>query len=173
MEHQFARFLRSTRMAALAEPVDNYTVITLLITPIAGDYANANARSVDIRLVPNGPIIIPPNGAPVPAFIITPTPVTAFTPATLDASSSRDEGGPCGSACRYSWDFGDGSAATGMVVSHEFRSASTFTVPSQRGPMLEERRGARGPRFARAIGVCRVSRRSARPHATNGVPFRH
>ncbi len=120
--------LTYTAPPALAEPVDNYTVITLLITPISGDYANANARSVDIRLVPNGPIIIPPNGAPIPAFIITPTPVTAFTPVTFDASSSRDEGGPCGSACRYSWDFGDGSAATGIVVSHEFRSASTFTV---------------------------------------------
>lgn len=112
----------------LAEPVDNLTVIQLLVTPINGDYAGANTRSVEIRLVPNSLIIIPPNGAPVAAFIVTPTPVTTYTPVSFDASSTRDEGGPCGVRCTYAWDFGDGSAGTGIVTSHEYRTAATFTA---------------------------------------------
>ncbi len=119
--------LTYTAPPAPPEPVDTFTVVTLVLTPIGTDFNGSDSRTVEIRLVPRG-VILPPNGAPVPAFIITPQPVTAFTPVTFDASSTRDEGAPCGSACRYSWDFGDGSAATGMVVSHEFKTASSFAV---------------------------------------------
>jgi len=123
----------------LAEPVDLGTVVQLLVTPISGDFANANYRSVDIRLVPPStvPVIIPPNGAPVPSFLVTPTPVTTYTPVTFDASATRDEGGPCGVRCTYAWDFGDGSSGTGMVTSHEYRTSGTFnarlTVMDDRG----------------------------------------
>ena len=119
--------LTYTAPPAPPEPVDTFTVVTLVLTPIGTDFNGSDSRTVEIRLVPRG-VILPPNGAPVPAFIITPQPVTAFTPVTFDASSTRDEGAPCGSACRYSWDFGDGSAATGKVVSHEFKTASSFAV---------------------------------------------
>lgn len=119
--------LTYTAPPAPIEPVDTFTVVTLNLTPIGADFANSSTRTVEIRLVPRG-VIIPPNGAPVPAFIITPTPVTTYTPVTFDASSTKDEGNPCGAACAYSWDFGDGASATGMVVSHEFRTANTFTV---------------------------------------------
>jgi PKD repeat protein len=119
-----------TSPPALAEPVDDFTIIQLLITPISGDFANANTRSVDIRLVPPSwvPTIIPPNGAPVASFIVTPTPVTTYTPVTFDASSTRDEGAPCGTRCTYAWDFGDGSSGTGMVTSHEYRTPNAFTA---------------------------------------------
>lgn len=123
----------------LSEPVDNGTVIQLLVTPISGDFANSNYRSVDIRLVPPStvPVIIPPNGAPVASFIVTPTPVTTYTSVTFDASATRDEGGPCGVRCTYAWDFGDGSSGTGMVTGHEYRNAATFsarlTVTDDRG----------------------------------------
>jgi len=114
----------------LAEPVDPLTVVQLRITPISGDFANANYRSVDIRLVPptTVPVIIPPNGVPLPSFVVTPTPVTTYTPVTFDASATRDEGGPCGARCTYAWNFGDGSSGTGMVTSHEYRAANTFTA---------------------------------------------
>ena len=122
----------------LREPVDNFTIVTLLVTPINGDYAGANPRSVEIRLVPPGTTtIIPPNGAPIPSFVVTPTPVTTYTPVTFDASATRDEGGPCGARCTYAWDFGDGSSGTGMVTGHEYRTAATFnarlTVTDDRG----------------------------------------
>ncbi len=110
-----------------SEPVDTFTVVTLNITPIGANFGNSNTRYVEIRLVPRG-VIIPPNGAPVPDFIVSPTQVTTFTPVTFDASSTADEGRPCGAACSYAWDFGDGSSATGMVVSHEFKTANTFAV---------------------------------------------
>lgn len=113
----------------LREPVDNFTIVTLLVTPISGDYAGANPRSVEIRLVPPGTtVIIPPNGAPVASFVVTPTPVTTFRPVTFDASASRDEGAPCGVRCTYAWDFGDGSSGTGMVTSHEYRAAASYTA---------------------------------------------
>ncbi|MCC6990724.1 MAG: PKD domain-containing protein [Acidobacteria bacterium] len=123
----------------LPEPVDPYTIVTLLVTPITGDYAGSNTRSVEIRLVPPStvPVIIPPNGAPQPSFIVTPTPVTTYTPVTFDASATRDEGVLCGVNCTYAWDFGDGSSGTGMIVSHEYRTAGTFiarlTVTDLRG----------------------------------------
>lgn len=119
--------LTYTSPPAPSEAVDTFTVVTLYLTPVGGDFQGSNSRFVEIRLVPRG-VIRPPNGAPVPAFLITPTPVTTFSPVTFDASGTRDEGQPCGSACSYSWDFGDGSSATGMVVSHEFRTPSSFTV---------------------------------------------
>jgi len=119
-----------TAPPALREPVDEFTVIQLLVTPISGDFANANARSVDIRLVPptTVPVIVPPNGVLNPRFIVTPTTVTTYRAATFDASGTSDELGVCGVRCTYAWDFGDGSSGSGMVTSHEFRSANTFTV---------------------------------------------
>lgn len=110
-----------------AEAVDTFTIVTLYITPVGGDFAGSNSRSVELRLVPRG-VIIPPNNAPVPAFVVSPTPVTSLTPVTFDASGTRDEGGACGAACAYSWNFGDGSSGSGMVTTHEFRTAGTFVV---------------------------------------------
>ena len=119
--------LTYTAPPAPAEPVDSFTVVTLVLTPIGSDFNGSDSRSVEIRLVPRG-VIIPPNGAPVPAFIWTPTTVTTLTPVTFDASGTKDENVACGAACSYSWNFGDGASATGIVVSHEFRTANTFTV---------------------------------------------
>ena len=119
--------LTYTSPPAPPEPVDTFTVVTLVLTPIGTDFNGFNSRFVEIRVVPRG-VILPPNGAPVPAFIITPTPVTTFTPVTFDASSTLDENVRCGAACTYSWNFGDGTSGTGMIVAHEFKTANTFTV---------------------------------------------
>lgn len=119
--------LTYTAPPAPAYPSDNLTVVSVLITPLGTDFANSNARSVDIRLYPEGRVL-PPNGKPVAAFVVTPTPVTTYTPVSLDASGTTDDGQPCGNNCLYAWDFGDGSQATGQVVGHEFRTAGSFTV---------------------------------------------
>jgi PKD repeat protein len=119
--------LTYTSPPAPPEPVDYYTVVTLVLTPIGTDFNGSDPRFVEVRVVPRG-VIIPPNGAPRPDFIITPTPVTTFTPVTFDASSTTDEGVICGASCSYSWDFGDGTSGSGMIAVHEFKTANTFTV---------------------------------------------
>jgi PKD repeat protein len=121
--------LTYTAPPPLPEPVDYYTVVSLRVTPVGTEFANANARYVDIRLTPpgNGPIL-PPNSPPIGLFTISPTPVKTYSPVTFDASQSKDEGVVCGSNCRYAWDFGDGSSGTGMVATHEYRQAATYNV---------------------------------------------
>jgi PKD repeat protein len=116
-----------TAPPAPPEPVDDYTVVSLVITPVNGNFQDANERSVELRLVPRG-VILPPNGAPVPSFVLSPTPVSTRTPVTFDASGTLDEGMPCGSRCIYAWNFGDGTSGTGMSVVHEFEAAGTFVV---------------------------------------------
>jgi PKD repeat protein len=121
--------LTYTSPPPLAEPVDNFVVVTFLITPINGDFANANARSVDIRLVPPGNgVILPPNNPPVAFFTVTPTPVKTYSPVTFDASGTKDENAPCGANCTYAWNFGDGASGSGMTVSHEYRAVGSFTA---------------------------------------------
>lgn len=121
--------LTYTAPPPLAEPVDNFTVVLVKVTPINGDYANAIERTAEIRLVPPGNgVILPPNTLPVAAFEITPTPVTTYVPVTFDASLTRDGGAPCGANCSYAWNFGDGGSGSGMVVSHEYRSPGTFVA---------------------------------------------
>ena len=72
------------------------------------------------------PIVV--NGPPVAALTITPNPVGANTPVTLNASASTD---PNGDALRYSWDlngdktYGD---ATGAIQTRTFTSPGTFRV---------------------------------------------
>jgi PKD repeat protein len=116
-----------TSPPALAEAVDNFTTVRFYVTPVGNDYFANTSRYADLRLVPRG-VILPPNNAPVPSFVVSPTPVTALTPVTFDASGTRDENAPCAGACSYSWNFGDGSSGSGMVVSHEFRAPGTFVV---------------------------------------------
>jgi PKD repeat protein len=85
------------------------------------------ARQVDIRVVPPG-VILPPNGAPQPAFTFSPSEPETFQYVLFDASGTRDEGALCGSACSYTWSFGDGGSGSGETVTHEFRTAGSFTV---------------------------------------------
>ena len=101
---------------------------TLVVTPIGSDFHGANSRFVELRLVPRG-VILPPNGAPVPSFTITPTPVT-----TLHAGDLRRLGHTrrrravrrCAASTRGT--SATAPPATGIVVTHEFRTPGTFVV---------------------------------------------
>ncbi len=103
------------------------TIVTILATPISGDFRGAVSRQVDIRLMPPG-VILPPNSPPQPAFVVSPIPVTVFTTATFDASGTTDEGVACGGRCTYQWSFGDGGTGSGMITTHQYRAAGSFTV---------------------------------------------
>ena len=100
------------------------TVLTLLFTPIGSDFRGALTRQVDIRLIPPG-VILPPNGAPQPAFTFSPSAPQAFQTVLFDASGTKDEGVECGSACSYTWSFGDGGSGSGMTASHDYRAAGS------------------------------------------------
>ncbi|RPJ81957.1 MAG: PKD domain-containing protein, partial [Acidobacteria bacterium] len=112
-----------TAPPAPMESVDEFTIITLFVTPVGDNFANASARSVDIRLVPPG-VILPPNGSPVAAFNFSPTTPGAYSDVFFDASSSMDDG----SIVSYSWNFGDGGTASGRTATHRFQHAGQFVV---------------------------------------------
>jgi PKD repeat protein len=99
-------------------------VVQILATPGGTDYSAATSRQVSIRLVPPG-IILPPNGAPVPAFIYSPSAPLSKSDVTFDASLSTDSDGRIAS---YAWNFGDGSQGSGVLVKHAFATAGSYTV---------------------------------------------
>lgn len=119
---------RLTYTAPQAVPnMDAGTVVTLLVTPLGNDYRSSFTREVDIRVIPRG-VILPPNGAPTPAFTFSPGAPQAFQTIFFDASSTRDDGVECGGRCSYTWSFGDGSSGSGQTVSHDFRAAGAYSV---------------------------------------------
>jgi len=113
-----------TAPLAPADPVDTQTVVQIMATPGGTDYSNATSRSVSIRLVPPG-VILPPNGTPVPSFTFAPSTPLSKADVTFDASLSTDSDGRIVS---YTWNFGDGSQASGAVVKHAFDTAGAYTV---------------------------------------------
>jgi PKD repeat protein len=66
-----------------------------------------------------------PNQSPIASF--TKSAETAFSGETLsfDASETYDSDG---SIVAYSWDFGDGTAVTGVTAEHAYSQAGTYTV---------------------------------------------
>ena len=107
-------------------PSDTGSLVTLLFTPIGGDYRGAVERQVDIRVMPKT-TILPPSRVTA-AFVFSPTSVAAFQTVNFDASASTDNGVPCGANCTYNWTFGDGGSSGGMNTTHEFRAAGAYVV---------------------------------------------
>jgi PKD repeat protein len=65
------------------------------------------------------------NEAPVAAFTATPASGDAPLTVTFDASESTD---PDEDSLTYSWDFGDGSTATGVTTDHTYDEADSYVV---------------------------------------------
>jgi len=105
------------------QAVDTFTIVTLLFTPLETNFANAVARSLDIRLVPPG-VLLPPNGAPLASFSFS-APTEQGTAILFDGSASADSDG---TVVSYAWDFGDGTTGTGVRVHHTYSRAATFSV---------------------------------------------
>ncbi|MFK7920829.1 MAG: PKD domain-containing protein [Bacteroidia bacterium] len=68
--------------------------------------------------------ILPPNSPPVANFIATPSAGPAPLLVSLDASSSTDDAG----IVSYSWDFGDGSTASGQNIDHTYTTPGTYIL---------------------------------------------
>jgi len=110
--------------AVYVAPGVNERVSTATITAVpvgvAGDATGVNVRTT--RIVMLGPSI------PFASFVFSPTSPAVLDPVTFDASGSSLDGQACGSACSYSWDFGDGSSGSGLVLQHTFTSSGVFNV---------------------------------------------
>ena len=118
--------IRYRAPAAATTPLGPQAV-TIAVTPIGDDSNGAVGRTIEIRFVPQG-VILPTNPTLVPRFTVTPTPVKALASTTFDASTTTNNGVSCSSTCSYSWNFGDGTTGTGVVTTHEYRTAATFQV---------------------------------------------
>jgi PKD repeat protein len=104
----------------LNERVDFATISATPVGVPGGDAININPRTV--RIIVMGPSI------PLASFTSTPTSPAILDQVTFDASGSTMDGGQCGSACSYSWDFGDGGSGSGLVLQHAFSSSGVFNV---------------------------------------------
>jgi PKD repeat protein len=97
--------------------------LAIMFTPTGTDAANSVGRTIGLRLVPPGTISA---GGPTPSFTFSPASPVAFTDVFFDASSSTASLGTAISG--YSWNFGDGSSATGVQPSHRFNSSGSYHV---------------------------------------------
>ncbi len=61
-----------------------------------------------------------------PAAVTAPT--ASFTVSCTDLTCAFDGSGSTGGVTGYAWDFGDGSAGSGVTVSHTFGSAGSYQV---------------------------------------------
>jgi hypothetical protein len=91
-----------------------------VINFLATDQGGLQSRPLSISVnVPNRPPTAkaggPYTGAPGSAV-------------QFDGSGSGDADDPGGSTLRYTWDFGDGSSASGQKVSHTYASSGTYNV---------------------------------------------
>jgi PKD repeat protein len=109
-----------------AEPVDTGTFLRFFVTPIGNDYQGQQSRFATLRLVPPG-VILPPNSAPVPAFTSSGN-LQPFSDIVFDASTTMDDGLPCGASCTYRWEFGDGETGNGIFVKHQYKAPGTFQL---------------------------------------------
>jgi PKD repeat protein len=113
------------------------TTVTIGVTPDdQGDFRGEFARQLDIRLIPPG-VILPTNPNLVALFTFTPAAPQVMNVVSFNAAGSTNGGAACGQACTYTWDFGDGTTASGQAVTHQFRTVGNFltrlTVTDNRG----------------------------------------
>jgi PKD repeat protein len=102
--------------------------VQIAVTPSnAGDFAGEFTRHISLKLEPQG-VILPSNPTLVPNFTVTPASPQAGASATFDASASTNGGSPCGVACSYAWDFGDGQTSTGITTSHAYTKPGNYTA---------------------------------------------
>ena len=118
------------------------TVIAILATAVGGDAANQGILSsvgslsqTFVHLTAEGLVNPPATEIPVAIFTVTPTTPTAGALALLNGSASC-AGAAAGTGCAatqrvitsYVWDFGDGTTASGSVVSHRWQNPQPFLV---------------------------------------------
>lgn len=97
--------------------------LTIQVTPVGSNADAAVNRTVSIRLVPPGKILVP--GSPVAEFTYRPASPVAGADVLFDASLSYD---PDGTIVSYEWDYGDGDKETGVTQLHDFPNPGKYNV---------------------------------------------
>jgi hypothetical protein len=104
--------------------VDTFTVVDIGITPIGSNFANSRTMFASLRLLPRGTIVVPSNLQP--AFTFAPSDPGERQTVLFDASlSTAPANNPI---VAYTWDFDDGTTASGRTVGHAFGAADTYIV---------------------------------------------
>lgn len=104
--------------------VDEFTIVDIAVTPVGTDFSNSSTRLASLRLVPKGTIVVPSNLQPV--FTFSPATPGERQTVLFDASpSTAPANNPIAS---YTWNFDDGSTASGVTVGHAFNAADTYIV---------------------------------------------
>lgn len=102
------------------------TVVQILATPAGTDFANAAARSANIRLTP--PTVVGPPPSPLRPDFVAPAPsvgnVAVFQATVVDANNND----ATNQVTVYAWDFGDGGTGTGRNPTHVYNSPGSFPV---------------------------------------------
>lgn len=113
-----------------APPVtaDNFTIVSIRVTPVGTDFNNSSSRSASIRLVPPG--IIVPNDGLAPYFTFTPSQPQDNQPVLFDAcnDSTRSCAPANNPIVSYSWSFGDGGGGSGKTTSRAYSLPGTYVV---------------------------------------------
>jgi chitodextrinase len=99
------------------------TRVSLLVTPMGTNYANATSRFVDLLVSPPG-IRLGPNNMPLPKASFSPSAPKDHESVFFSGAQSTDDG----SIVSYSWNFGDGNGGNGMNCSHSFDLPGKYNV---------------------------------------------
>jgi PKD repeat protein len=98
--------------------------VTLAFTPVGTNFANADPRSVEIRLV--RPNAVPSSADLQALFTSAPTAPALGDAVAFDASNSKV--GPGRTSVGFAWTFGDGATGSGKHTTHIFTHAGSAAV---------------------------------------------
>ena len=112
-----------TYTAPAGSPGNETSNVAIRVRPSGTDNAAQLSRVVNIRLNPSGTIN---TGAPTPRFTFLPTDPGANQTVRFDATLSTPSRGA--EIRTYTWDFGDGSSATGATASHAYSAPGSYGV---------------------------------------------
>jgi PKD repeat protein len=98
-------------------------LISVGLTPVGADGLPTQVtQTVSVGLTPSN------TGAPTAQFTFSPPSPGVNEQITFNATTSRDENATCGQACTYTWDFGDGTTGSGIIVTKSYSASGNRSV---------------------------------------------
>jgi PKD repeat protein len=106
----------------LTAPSLNTPVSSVAVSaaPIGNNVDNSVVQFVRVGML--GPDV------PEASFTYTPVPATVGQATTFDATGTKLDGVACGGSCSYTWDFGDGTSGTGILIQKTFNTLGVQVV---------------------------------------------